>query len=371
MSHDFADFDWTRFTGRPRPSIVPEKIGSLAQKTVLITGAGGSIGSALAQTLAVFPLRRLPLLDHAEAGLAALQRRFAAERNACTAEYTLGDIRDVALLRSLFQERRVDIVFHAAACKHVPLLETNPFTAASINVLGTRAVLEEAVSAEVEHFVLLSTDKAADPISVLGVTKRVAELVTLTAQKRYPSTKVLRLCNVLGSAGSVAPIFAEQLRRGERMTVTHPEAKRFFISPEEAVQYLLRVLTAGQTGSLWIPNLSAPQTVESLASFLAGMRASNTKGPVYTGLRPGDKLIESLWSAEEAPTGSETGALIRLQTLLPWLDHLVSEFNQLADAVSERNLAKLLEVLQRLVPTYRPSRTVLGPEVVRRESFEA
>ena len=361
-----ADFEWTGFTGRPWPSIPCEAFGDLAGKSILITGAGGSIGSALAKTLVTFPLRRLLLFDHAEGGLAALQRRSAAERVTSTAEYILGDVCDRLLVRNIFRQHKVDAVFHAAACKHVPLLERNLFTAASVNIFGTRTMLEEACDAEVDHFVLLSTDKAADPISVLGATKRVAELVTLLPQGNGTSNKVLRLCNVLGSAGSVAVVFAEQMKRGEPMTVTHPDAERFFISPEEAVAYLLRVLTLRQRDSLWIPNLSTPQTVESLARFQAGINAANT-GITYSGLRPGDKLRESLWSAEESPIDVGAGALIRLQTYLPAQGELDSALSHMLDAISERNIPRLIGTLQSVVPTYHPSEMVLSGSGMVRE----
>ncbi len=366
MTYDVDEIDWTLFTGRLSPFLDPKTCGYLASETILITGAGGSIGSALAKTVATLKPDRLMLLDHAEAGLAQLGRSLAPDSN--PAEFILGDFRDPAVLDSIFGKRRVHTVFHAAACKHVPLLESNPFTAVSINALGTGTLIEAARHARTDQIVLVSTDKAVEPVSVLGVTKRIAELIALTAE--LPSTKVLRLCNVLGSTGSVAPVFREEIRHGGPITITHHEAKRYFITVEEAVCHLLHVSLADSAPALWVPHIPEQQSIESLAVFLMSSLRSHAE-LTYTGLRPGDKLEEKLWSEDEYPVDRTPEALVRLDTPLPVGDRLSSKLDLLRRAVRHRSLGDLLQALQDLVPAYRPSLRALDADRVRSDGAHA
>ena len=359
MSHDLAELDWWRFTGRSAPAFDPAVAEHLTRKRILITGAGGSIGSALARSIASRVPAHLLLLDQAEAGLADLQRTFALEHTLSSAEFIVGDIRDESLLRDLLSDVHVDLIFHAAACKHLPLLETNLLAAADINALGTRTLLRVAEESGVRQFVLLSTDKAVDPSSVLGVSKRIGEIIALCSSPSAPEVKVVRLCNVLGSTGSVAPIFAEHLRKGTAIRITDAAARRYFITESEAVHHLLHVLLAPGSPCLWAPRLQEQQSVESLAQFLSETLNKNRHEPfMYTGLRPGEKLSERLISDAEQWSTPFREPLVSVRTPLPETGQLSAALDMLSNAVARRDLADLVSAFQELVPFYQPSNTV-------------
>lgn len=358
MLHQHDQEDWTEFTGRP--ALPLPTAPSLTGRSILITGAGGFIGSALARAVAASHPSRLVLLDHAEAGLASLQDELAGA--ACPISFVLGDIRDAALCRDLMQQARTEVVLHAAAAKYVPLLETNPFAAASVNALGTRSLLAASQASGVRLFLHVSTDKAADPISVLGVTKRVAELVVLSkASANHFTVKAVRLGNVLGSTGSIAPRLQQQIANGGPLTIADPAATRFFITPNEAVQHILQLVALDHAASLFAPDLTQQHRITDLAKFL--IRRANLTGAArsttYTGLRPGDKLTEILFAANERATSTPSG-LLAIDTPLPAPADLTRVLHLLEKAVYERDLTLLLEAFRQAVPEYRPSDLLLS-----------
>ncbi len=266
---------WHGFLPEDEPLRIP---GELGGKRILITGAGGSLGSLLARALA--PVCELSLLDQSEHGLYRLDHLPAAR--------LVGSVTNPAFLRHVVTTHRPEIVFHAAAHKHVPLMEANPLAAAETNILGTEACLQAAGGAQ--RFVLVSTDKAVAAVSAMGATKQVAERLTLAAGRT-----VVRLPNVLGSSGSVALLFTKQIWSGGPVTVTHPEATRFFVSARQAVQALLDAREPG----LYVPETTPARRIAELAEHMIARSGRSGVAIAYTALRPGDRLHEALFASGE------------------------------------------------------------------------
>lgn len=271
--------------------------GLFRGKRVLVTGAGGSIGSELCRQLHRLDPSELIMLDHDESALHAVELSIRGQALLDTSEVVLADLRDTAAVRAVFESRRPDIVFHAAALKHLPLLERYPAEAVKSNIWGTLTVLEQA--RDVEAFVNISTDKAANPSSVLGYSKRITERLTAHAATRHDGVFVsVRFGNVLGSSGSVLTAFTAQLAAGGPITVTHPEVTRYFMTIHEAVQLVIRAATIGRDGEALILDMGDPVRIVELARQLAEQAATPAK-IVYTGLRPGEKLREELFGDGE------------------------------------------------------------------------
>jgi FlaA1/EpsC-like NDP-sugar epimerase len=284
---------------------LPELARDLGGRCVLITGAAGSIGSELARQVALHRPRRLVILDQAETDLFYLELDLRRDHPQLELFPIIGDVVDVPTVRKAFVEHRPERVFHAAAYKHVPLMEMNPEQAIRNNVLGTRVVAEQAGLQGCQTFVLVSTDKAVQPSSVMGATKRLAELVVLGLDAKYPATAygAVRFGNVLGSAGSVIPIFQKQIARAEPLTVTHPEVTRYFMTIAEAVQLILQASLLDELrGHIAMLEMGEPVRIVDLAQNmlrLAGVRSNNGNHVIFTGLRPGEKLHEELAAPTE------------------------------------------------------------------------
>jgi FlaA1/EpsC-like NDP-sugar epimerase len=347
--------DWYAFLARPRlPSPAAESLEQLRDASILVTGAGGSIGSALAMQLATMRPRRLVLLDASEHALHRLQSRLAAEALSLQPHIVLANITNHAHLNEIFEIHQPQRVFHAAAYKHVPLLEEHPLEAIANNALGTRNLVNCANHSGVERVVLLSTDKAVSPVSILGATKRIAELITLAAHG-----VALRLGNVLGSEGSVSETFLNQILSGSPITITSPSAERYFLTCEEAADLLLASAILAPSSSLLAPHLDHQHNILSLAHFLKSTCSpATTPQTIFTGLRPGDKIRESLWSSDELPAPMNEYGSLDVQQHLPNDSLLHRELAQLDDAVQKRDVAHALDVVIRLVPGYQPSSTI-------------
>ncbi|MFC7376086.1 polysaccharide biosynthesis protein [Brachybacterium sp. GCM10030268] len=304
----------------------------VAGKRVLVTGAGGSIGSELCRQLRGLDPARLSLLDRDESALHELQMSMNGAALLDTPDTVLADIRDPRALDAVFAEHRPQLVVHAAALKHLPLLQRYPREAWMTNVHGTRNVLEAATRHGAERLVNISTDKAASPTSVLGRSKRVAEALTAHYAERtgLPFVSV-RFGNVLGSRGSVVPTFVEQVRRGGPLTITHPEVSRFVMTIPQASSLVLSAVTVGAPGETLVLDMGRPVRMVDVATAIAEL-AGVECAIVYTGLRPGEKLHEELFSEYEQLDRTEHDGISRVRcasidpATLPgveeWSDHV-------------------------------------------------
>ncbi len=273
--------------------------GYLEGKRVLVTGAGGSIGSELCRQLNRFDLAELMMLDRDESALHAVQLSLHGRALLDSPELILADLRDAEGIKTIFAERRPQVVFHAAALKHLSLLEAHPGEAVKSNVWGTQAVLEASAAASVERFVNISTDKAANPSSVLGFSKRITERLTAHASTACTGTYLsVRFGNVLGSRGSVLTAFAAQIAAGEPITVTHPDVTRYFMTVQEAVQLVIQAAAIGRDGEALVLEMGQPVRIAQVAQQMAE-QADTPVDIVYTGLRPGEKLHEELFGDGE------------------------------------------------------------------------
>lgn len=318
-SRDLHDVNVEDLLGRRPISLDTEAIAEgIAGRKVLVTGAGGSIGSELCRQISRFGPEKLYMLDRDESGLLATQMSLTGRGLLQGDEVILADIRDPEAMRTVFRSARPDVVFHAAALKHLPLLETYPLEAWKTNVLGTLNVLEAAADVGVGVFVNISTDKAADPTCALGYSKRVAERITAdfarTQNGRYVS---VRFGNVLGSRGSVVHTFKAQIERGGPITITHPDVRRFFMLIPEACQLVLEAGNIGGDGEVMVLEMGEQVKIIEVAKTLISMSGRHDIDITYTGLRPGEKLSEDLFSEgeEQRPTRNELINSVAVPTL--------------------------------------------------------
>jgi len=324
-----------------------------SHQTVCVTGAGGYIGSALVKALARERPGTLVLLDSCEYGLFEIQRYMQAAHPEVYCEPALGSVGDDRLLDSLFTRFHPDAIFHAAAFKHVALAERNPFAAISNNVLGTYALCQAALRHGVAKLVFVSTDKAAYPQSVMGVSKRIAELLALSFSSAAFRVNAVRLGNVIGSTGSVIPLILEQAEKGETISVTHPEATRYFLSLDQTISAILAAGSCDCEGQVLLPEFGEPVRIAELAAFLAG------GSPIrFTGLRPGEKLREDLIGPDEEPMGIADGPLTVLNTRKLSRDDRENAVQRFSICIERRDMASLIESLLWLVPEYQPSKLI-------------
>jgi FlaA1/EpsC-like NDP-sugar epimerase len=350
-------YEWDGFLRRePFAPDHARTAASLEGKRILVTGAGGWIGSALTRSIAGFAPRQLVLLEAGERNLYEVDTTL--QKLPCPIEHVpvLGSVSHPAVLTEIFRRYRPQIVYHAAAYKHVPLMEQNPFAAIENNAIGTSLLVEAALNNRTEQLILLSTDKAVDPISIMGASKRIAELVVLTRRAQGSLMKAVRLGNVLGSEGSIVPLFLKQMSAGVPVTVTHPEVRRYFLTTADAVTVLLQAAHAETAPGILVPDLGEPLRVEALArNLMAKVQAASTL--VFTELRPGDKMCEALLSARESfalnPGEQRQLRPVKSPCLAPAMMDDVLE--QLEQACQARSLDHLLKAVHRAVPEYQPS----------------
>jgi len=328
---------------------------------VLITGAAGSIGSELVRQVARFGPREVILLDRSENDLFKLGMELSTQAPELDFVSVVGDILDVGLLREVFALHRPHCVFHAAAYKHVPMMERNCFQAVTNNVFGTYNVALVAQQYGVKRFVLISSDKAVNPTNIMGTTKRVAEVILLGLQKSTTRFCAVRFGNVLGSNGSVLPIFEQQIAKGGPLTVTHPDAQRYFMTIPEAAQLVLQASAMGHGGEIFVLDMGQPVKITDLAANLirfSGFEPDRDIKIIFTGLRPGEKLYEELSLDDERikPTSHEAirvfdGGQVKFEQVRTWLDAL-------STAVEAKNAHYLIQSLLAMVPEYAPSEEI-------------
>jgi FlaA1/EpsC-like NDP-sugar epimerase len=329
--------------------------GYLTGEVVLVTGAGGSIGSELCRQIARVGPTRLVLVDNGEPGLFEIERELVDERGFRATAAVLADAGNERKMRQVFEKYRPAVVFHAAAYKHVPLMEANPLEAVRNNTLVTRTVADLAVEFEAKRFVLVSTDKAVNPKTVMGQSKTLCEwLVESWGQRGDTSTRFcgVRFGNVLGSSGSVIPIFRRQIARGGPVTVTHPEMTRYFMTIPEAVQLVIQAGAIGGRGQVYVLDMGEPVKIVDLADTmirLSGKEPGRDVEVEFVGARPGEKLHEELWSTSETVTPSSHEAIL-LVTRPPidaaWLEE---ELDALDGLVEDGETLELVGRLNTLV----------------------
>ena len=281
-------------------SLINEQLNN---KTILITGAAGSIGSELARQCAKFNPALLVLLDQAESPLHELELEFNEKSNLKKHEVVIGDVRNKERMHNVYNTFKPQVVFHAAAYKHVPMMENNPSESILTNILGTKTVADLAAEFKVEKFVMISTDKAVNPTNVMGASKRIAEIYTQSLGK-ISQTKFIttRFGNVLGSNGSVIPRFKKQIEEGGPITITHPDITRFFMTIPEACQLVLEAGCMGKGGEIFVFDMGQSVKIVDLARKmikLSGLKEDIDIKIIYTGLRPGEKLFEELLASSE------------------------------------------------------------------------
>jgi FlaA1/EpsC-like NDP-sugar epimerase len=310
----------------------------------------------LVQALADAGAARLLLLDSAENNLFEVHGRLKSEFASVPCEPLLGSVNDAALLDATIRRFRPEIIYHAAAWKQVPLLEENPFAAVHNNVLGTYALTRAAIRGGVPKLVLISSDKAVNPRSMLGVSKRIAELIVVSLSTLACRMNAIRLCNVIGSSGSVLPLFERKIAEGKPVTVTDPQATRWFLTARQAVEAILACGVGAPHGRILVPEVGEPVRIAELAEFLINARAANVPME-FTSLRPGDKLHEEMIFASERSLG-RVGPLEVVETQRLTQPQLSAVMDELALRLSLRDLDGLLRALISAVPEYIPSERV-------------
>jgi FlaA1/EpsC-like NDP-sugar epimerase len=356
--------------GRETVHIDVAHVGRMIEgKSILVTGAGGSIGSEICRQVARFAPARIVFFENSEFALYRLQEEFATRYPQITTVPLVGDVKDARRVDQVLAEYAPAVIFHAAAYKHVPLMEDlNAWQAVLNNVIGTTVLAQAAVARKTEAFVLVSTDKAVNPVNVMGATKRLAEMVCQALQQQASGATrfvLVRFGNVVGSAGSVVPKFQEQIERGGPVTVTHREVTRFFMSIPEAVQLVLQAASMGRGGEIYVMDMGQPIRIADLARDmirLAG-RSDQEVRIEFTGLRPGEKLFEEVLAPAEQTLATPHPKLriARARSVEPeWLLAFVAGLRERADAGDDATR----RMLKRLVPEYAEPPAAAAPPAV-------
>jgi len=356
---------------RPEARIEVKHVSDyLRNKTVLVTGAGGSIGSELCRQICQFNPASLILLDIAEPSLFQLEMELKQEYEYLKFKVVLGSVTNRKLLEKLFLDTKPDAVFHAAAYKHVPLVELNPREGIINNLVGTRNVLDVSVENGVERFILVSSDKAVRPTNVMGASKRIAELLVQTQGHNDTVCVAVRFGNVVGSSGSVIPLFKSQIERGGPVTVTHPEITRYFMTIPEAAQLILQAASMGRGGEIFILDMGTPIKIADLAEDLIrfwGYEPGIDIEIKYTGLRPGEKLHEELITEGEGIIRTEHDQIMVLNGKLNNRDKLLKQLDELLAVADGYDPRAIKRKIKEIVPEYTPQ---FGDLVQPREGKE-
>jgi FlaA1/EpsC-like NDP-sugar epimerase len=325
----------------------------LSDRTVLVSGAGGSVGSELCRQIARVHPRLLVMLDHAEDNLFEIERELIEERHFTGCESILADCKEEERMQEVMQRFRPDVVFHAAAYKHVSLTEDNPLEAVRNNAIGTKVCATAAADAGAERFVLVSTDKAVNPATALGASKAMGEWIVQAYGQRYAETVFccVRFGNVLGSSGSVVPLFRKQIEQGGPVTVTHPDMTRYFMTIPEAVQLIIRAGNMAHGGEVFVLEMGEPVSIMELANNMIRLSGHEPERDIkieIVGRRPGEKLHEELFNAGESPATTEAERILRAERPPLDPDWVESVFDQVERLVAEGDEAFLVDRIARL-----------------------
>jgi len=332
----------------------------LSDAVVLVTGAGGSIGSELCRQIASYHPRQLLLLGHGENSIYHILLELRERFPPLTVQPLIADVRDHERLTAICTHYRPEMIFHAAAHKHVPLMEANVAEAVMNNVLGTRNLLRIAEAHDVARFVLISTDKAVNPVNVMGAAKRLSELLTQDVARRTGRAYVaVRFGNVLGSRGSVVPLFQHQIAAGGPVTVTHPEMRRYFMTIPEAVQLVIQAATLGQGGEIFVLDMGEQVRVVDLATeliHLSGLEPGRDIEIIFTGPRPGEKLSEELFGNGEEPRPTQHEKILVAHGNNTWdSEALFRHLQELEVLAREGKVTRIRAKIRAIMPEYRSS----------------
>ena len=354
--------------GRPQKALDRASMRTLIRgRKVLVTGAGGTIGGELARQIAGYEPARLTLLDSSEYSLYSITTEMEEKFPETPHRSVIGDIRNTTLLENLFAEEKQELVFHAAALKHVPLSESNACEASLTNVIGTKQLAEACVQAGVKLMVMISTDKAVHPSNVMGATKRLAEryIQAFGQSKKTGRTRfvTLRFGNVLGSTGSVIPLFQRQLAQGGPLTVTHKDITRYFMTVREAVELVLQAasISAAQSDSgspVYVLDMGKPVRINDLAEQLirlAGRKPHQDIAIEYTGLRPGEKLYEELFYKEENPQPTERPGILLASAMDGSLPEITKAVKKLEALATDYQESEVIALLKKILPEFQHS----------------
>lgn len=343
-----------------------KRIGEeISGKVILVTGAAGSIGSEIVRQLIAYFPAKLVLVDQAESALYDLEYELAGKvPTNVQLIVNVADVSDTRRVSKIFKNHRPDIIFHAAAYKHVPLMENNPYEAIKTNVIGTRILAELAAEVGVDKFVMVSTDKAVNPTNVMGATKRLAEMYTQSMnQLEGVKTKFIatRFGNVLGSNGSVIPLFKKQIERGGPVTVTHPEITRYFMTIPEACELVLEAATMGQGGEVFVFDMGESVKIIDLAKkmiTLSGLRVDKDIEIRYTGLRPGEKLYEELLNNDENTLPTHHPKILIAEVNTPSYAYMEVATNDLNHLLSSGTNNSIVAKIKEIIPEYKSNNSV-------------
>ncbi|MBI2281002.1 MAG: polysaccharide biosynthesis protein [Bacteroidetes bacterium] len=334
----------------------------LSDKTILVTGAAGSIGSEIVRQVIQFHPKKMVLLDQAESPLYDMEMELKDEYNSLSYEIVIGDIRNTERLENVFKTFQPQIVFHAAAYKHVPMMENNPSESILTNVLGTKNCADLAVKYNVEKFVMISTDKAVNPTNVMGASKRIAEIYTQslgkTVQTKFITT---RFGNVLGSNGSVIPRFRQQIENGGPVTITHPDITRFFMTIPEACQLVLEAGTSGKGGEIFIFDMGESVKIIDLSKKmikLSGLALDKDIKITFTGLRPGEKLYEELLANEENTIPTHHKQIMIAKVKEYDFEFISTKIQDLIDSFEKQDNRIIVKQMKQLVPEFKSNNSI-------------
>jgi len=334
----------------------------LSDKVILVTGAAGSIGSEMVRQIVHFSPKKIILLDQAESPLYDMELELGDDPNHVPYEIVIGDIRNKERMENLFKTFQPNYVFHAAAYKHVPMMENNPSESIFTNVLGTKVIADLAVQYNIERFVMVSTDKAVNPTNVMGASKRIAEIyiqsLSTTANTKFITT---RFGNVLGSNGSVIPRFRKQIESGGPITITHPDITRFFMTIPEACQLVLEAGTSGEGGEIYIFDMGESVKILDLAKKmikLSGLTLDKDIKITYTGLRPGEKLYEELLANEENTIATHHNQIMIAKVKKYDFQEVDTKINQLISSFNAQNNFQIVTQMKALVPEFKSKNSV-------------
>jgi FlaA1/EpsC-like NDP-sugar epimerase len=335
-------------------------------KSILVTGAAGSIGSEIVRQLIAYFPSKIILVDQAESGLFDLEYELVGRIPSNTEIVVkVADVSDINRMSYIFRTHKPSIVFHAAAYKHVPLMEKNPYEAVKINILGTRILADLAAENAVDKFVMVSTDKAVNPTNVMGATKRFAEMYTQSMnQLEGMHTKFIatRFGNVLGSNGSVIPLFKKQIERGGPVTVTHPDITRYFMTIPEACELVLEAATMGEGGEVFVFDMGESVKIINLAKkmiTLSGMRVDRDIEIKFTGLRPGEKLYEELLSTDENTLPTHHPKILIAKVNVPSYSYMDIQMNLMQEVLDEGgNNNELVSKIKEVIPEYKSNNSI-------------